>query len=151
MSTQSSVEQFLAQKHLALAGASRGGKKFGNAILKTLAEKGYDITPVHTEASIIDGHRCYPTVSDLPGAVDGLVLVVPPRQCEALVQEAVAAGIRNVWMQQGSGSPEAVKLCQESGINVVHDQCILMFAQPTGVHKAHRWLMGLVGKLPEKA
>lgn len=148
MSSQSAVGQFLEQKHLALAGASRSGKKFGNSILKTLAEKGYDITPVHPEASEIDGHKCYPTVSGLPDSVGGLILVVPPSQCEALVQQAIAAGMRNIWMQQGSGSPEAVKLCQENGINVVHGECILMFAQPTGVHKAHRWLMGVMGKLP---
>ena len=149
MSSQSAVDQFLAQKCLALAGASRSGKKFGNTILKTLTDKAYDISPVHPEASEIDGHKCYPTVSGLPSSVVGLVLVVPPNQCEALVRQAVAAGIKNVWMQQGSGSPEAVKLCQDNEINVVQGQCILMFAQPTGVHKAHRWLLGLMGKLPE--
>jgi hypothetical protein len=28
----------------------------------------------------------------------------------------------------------------------VAGDCILMFARPTGVHKAHKWVWGLLGK-----
>lgn len=149
MTTRSSVDQFLAQKSLALAGASRSAKKFGNTILKELTKKGYHIDLVHPEAAEIDGHKCYASVEDLPGPVGGLVIVVPPEQTEKLVRQAVAAGIKNVWMQQGSESSEAAKFCQDNGINEVHGECILMFAQPTGFHKFHRWLWGLIGKLPK--
>jgi predicted CoA-binding protein len=30
----------------------------------------------------------------------------------------------------------------------VAGECILMFAKPTGVHKAHRWVWGVLGRLP---
>jgi predicted CoA-binding protein len=148
MTTRSSVEQFLSQKTLALAGASRGGKKFGNAILKDLTAKGYELSLVHPEAGEIDGLKCYPSVTELPGQVGGLVVAVPADQTEKIVQEAVATGIRNIWMQQGSESSEAIRLCKENGVNEVHGECILMFAQPTGIHRFHRWLWGLFGKLP---
>lgn len=148
MTTRSAVEQFLAERSLALAGASRSGKRFGNAVLKDLTKKGYRVVLVHPEAPEIDGHPCHPSVADLPDRVGGLVLVVPPDQSEGLVRQAAEAGIRNVWMQQGADSPEAVELCRDRGMNVVHGECILMFAQPTGIHRFHRWLRGLFGKLP---
>lgn len=149
VTTRSSVERLLAQRSLGLVGASRSGKKFGNTILRELQRKGYRMFVVHPEASEIDGTRCYGSVSDLPDEIGGLVIVVPPEQAEKVVREAVDAGVRNIWMQQGSESDDAIGICGEHGINVIHGECILMFAQPGGVHRLHRWIWGLLGKLPE--
>ena len=73
---------------------------------------------------------------------------MPPVQTEKLVREARDAGIARIWMQQGAESAEAIRFCDESGIDVVHGQCIMMFAEPAGIHKFHRWLNGIFGKLP---
>lgn len=150
MTTLESVEQFLDQRQLALAGASRSGNKFGNSALKELTKKGYEITLIHPEADEIDGVKCYPSLADLPHEVGGLLLVVPPQQTEKIVPQAVEAGIQNIWMQQGSESMEAVKYCEDNDINVVYGECIMMFAEPEGFHNFHRWLWGLLGKLPKE-
>jgi len=75
---------------------------------------------------------------------------VPPAETEQVVQEAAAAGIRRVWMQQGAESEAAIRFCEEHGMSVVHGECILMFAQPVdSVHRLHRWIWRLLGKLPQ--
>jgi hypothetical protein len=51
-------------------------------------------------------------------------------------------------MQQGAESPVAIGYCEEHGIDVVHGECIMMFAAPTGIHRLHRWLRGFFGRLP---
>jgi len=150
MTSRAAVEQFLVQKHLALVGASRKGKKFGNAVVKELSRKGYRFSLVHPEADEIDGLQCVPSIDALPADVGGLVLVVPADQTNNLVIEAADAGIRNIWMQQGSESIEAIEFCAEKEINTVHGECILMFADPKGIHKFHHWLWGLFGKLPKE-
>ena len=148
--TRDQISEFLAQRNLALVGVSRGGKKFGNAILKDLTSKGYRIYPVHPQADKIDGHTCWHSLSELPEPVGGIIMVVPPRETEKVVREAVQAGIRRVWIQQGAESPEAIRYCEEQGISVVHGECIMMFAEPTAFfHGAHRWFRGLFGKLPK--
>jgi len=58
------VDDFLAQKTMAVVGVSRGGKKFGNAILKDLKQKGYRVFPVNPHAASIDGERCYPDLME---------------------------------------------------------------------------------------
>ena len=151
MTTRSSVEKFLAQSHLGLVGASRGGKKFGNAVLRELTRKGYRVSVVHPEAAEIDGVRCVPSVTELPEEVGGLVVVVPPEQTEKVVREAAAKGVRRIWMQQGAESAAAIELCRESGIDLVHGECILMYAEPAGIHRFHHWLWKLLGKLPVSA
>jgi uncharacterized protein len=147
--TREIVEGFLAQEALALAGASRGGKKFGNTIFKDLSVKGYRVHLVHPDAREIDGAACVSSLEELPEAVGGLVLVVPPAQSEKLVREAHAAGIPRVWMQQGAESPTAIEYCRANGMEVVHGECIMMFAEPVhGLHSFHRWVSKVFGKLP---
>jgi predicted CoA-binding protein len=127
---------------------SRSGKKFGNKVLGDLSGKGYEILPIHPEASEIGGVRCYPSLSDLPTQTGGLVLVVPPSQTEHLVEEAREVGIARVWMQPGAESDAAIEFCLKSGLEVIYGECIMMHAQPGGIHKAHRWLRGVFGQLP---
>ena len=148
MTSQESVEGFLALDTVAIAGVSRNGKGFGNAVLKDLTGKGYEVLPVHPEAQEVGGVPCSPSLAALPKPVAGLVLVVPPAQTEQLVREARDAGISRIWMQQGAESTEAIRFCEENGIDVVHGECIMMFAQPTGIHRFHRWINGVFGKLP---
>lgn len=150
MTTQASVEGFLAEKTLAIAGVSRSGKGFGNSVLKDLTGKGYEVLPVHPEAAEVGGIRCSPSLAELPKKAGGLVLVVPPDQTETLVRQAKDAGIRRVWMQQGAESAEAIQYCEENGLHAVHGECIMMFAQPTGIHRFHHWLNGVFGKLPSE-
>jgi predicted CoA-binding protein len=149
MTTRAEVEAFLSGRTLAVVGVSRSGKKFGNTIYRELRGKGYRLVPVHPEAERIEGDRCVRSLGELPGPVDGAVLVTPPAVTEALVEEAAAAGVPRLWLQQGAASERAVALCRERGIPCVHGECILMFAEPTaGIHRLHRWLWRLLGKLP---
>lgn len=149
MTSKAAVADFVGQRKLAVVGVSRKGRKFGNLAFKELRSKGYQVFPVHPQAETIEGARCYPSLGSLPEPVDGVLIIVPPAQTEQVVREAAAAGIRRVWMQQGAESPAAIRFCQESGIQEVHGECILMFTEPLAWwHRAHRWGWKLLGKLP---
>lgn len=150
MTVKELISEFVSLRTLALVGVSRGGKKFGNTVHRELKSKGYKIYLVHPEAQAIDGERCWPSLQSLPEPVDGVVSVVPPPQTAKIVEDAHAAGIRRVWMQQGAESPEAVAYCEAKGIQVVQGECILMFAEPVGLlHRIHRWLWRVLGRLPK--
>ena len=150
MSSQAAVDSFIAQKTLALVGASRSGRKFGNTIYKELRSKGYRVLAVHPAAGSIEGDPCWPTLTALPEAVGGVVVVVPPAAARKVVQEAAAARIPRLWLQQGSQSPEAIETARAAGMEVVSGHCLLMFVEPTGwFHRFHRTLWGWLGKLPK--
>jgi predicted CoA-binding protein len=142
------IDGFVSQPALALIGMSRSGKKFGNFAYRALKSKGYRVYPIHPYATAINGVRCYSHFADLPERVEAALVVVPAAQAVTVIREAAAAGIRYVWLQQGSESPEVLRVCRDIGIDVISGECILMFARPSGYHKAHRWVWGLFGKLP---
>ena len=150
VTSAAAIEEFLAQKSLAVAGVSRQGKKFGNIAYRALRARGYRLFPVHPTAQEIEGDRCFASLAALPEGVGGVLVVLPPAQTEAVVRDAARAGIRRVWMQQGAASPAAIRACEENGMQVVHGHCILMFASPVrSYHQVHRWIWRLLGKLPQ--
>jgi hypothetical protein len=150
MVTKAMIDDFISQPSLAIVGVSRKGNKFGNNAFKELKAKGYKLYLVHPSAEIIEGQQSYPNFKALPQAVGGVLVVVPPVQAEKVVREAHEAGIKRVWLQQGAESQAAIQYGEQNGMSVVYGKCILMFAQPMRFfHKPHRWVMGVLGKLPK--
>jgi hypothetical protein len=146
---RATVQEFMDQKTLAVVGVSRDPKKFGNMAYRELKARGYHVFPINRNIESIDGTECYPNLRALPEKVDGVVIVVPPKETADVVREADALAIPRVWMQQGSESDMAIEYCREHGINEVHGECILMFAEPVrSYHRLHRGVMRVLGKLP---
>lgn len=150
MTTEQTVKEFLRNKSIAVVGVSRDKKKFGYAAYNGLKNKSYDVFPVNPNVDMIDSEKCYANLSSIKNKPDGVLLVVPPKQSEAVVREAADLGIKSIWFQQGSSSEAAIKFCKEKAMSVVSGECILMFAEPVeSVHKFHRWVWKIFGRLPK--
>jgi predicted CoA-binding protein len=144
----SSIQEFLKGKRFGLVGYSRSGHKFGNMIFTELKGRRYSVRVVHPELKEIGGEPCAATVGALAGQVDGLIINVSPRKSAQVVRDAAQAGIRNIWLQQGADSPEAVKAARELGLNFVAGKCILMYATPVrSFHAFHRLFARLFGQM----
>ena len=73
-----------------------------------------------------EGHNRVAGVASLPKQVKSISIVTPPPVTEKIVEQAIAKGIQNIWMQPGAESETAVKKCKEHKINVIADgTCIL--------------------------
>jgi len=148
MTSAKAIEAFIENPALAVVGVSRSGKGFGNAACRALSAQGYRVYRVHPSSPTIDGERCFARLNNLPEPVNGVLIVVPPAQAIDVIRDAAAAGIHHVWLQQGAESAEALRIGAELGLSVVAGECILMFARPFGIHRAHRWLRHLTQGLP---
>ena len=92
MVTKAMIDDFLAQRTLAIVGVSRKAEKFGNSAFKELKTKGYQLFLVHPSGEVILGEKSYPSLKDLPQKVGGVLVSVPPAQAEKVVQEAHEVG-----------------------------------------------------------
>lgn len=142
------IADFIQAKRFAIVGVSRSGKKFGNTIYTELKQRGYQVVAVHPSAEEINGVTCYPNLAAVSEQVDGVVVCVPPAQAAQVLRDAAAAGIRKVWLQQGSQSPEVLAVANELKLTPVTGKCILMYATPvTSIHAFHRGFARLFGQL----
>jgi predicted CoA-binding protein len=153
---EAKVDEFLAQKRIAVAGVSRDNSHHpaGNLIYKRLKQSGHDVFPVNPSMQSFEGDRCYPNLQAIPGGVDGVVVITRPEVTQQIVRDCDAAGVRRVWMHESlakgsSVSQEAVEFCRQHDINVIAGACPMMFGDDVDFgHKCMRWIMGVSGKLP---
>lgn len=143
---QPGVQEFLAEKRIAVVGVSRT-RGFGNIAWHELRRQGYEAFPVNAGADEVEGQRCYRRLADVPGPPKAVLAVVPPAETEKLVGECTRLGVRHLWMQQGSESEAAIRAAEAAGMSVVHHACVLMYAAPRGVHRWHAGWRRLIGRL----
>ena len=153
---ESKVNDFLAQKRIAVAGVSRNNSHHptGNLIYRRLKTTGHDVFAVNPHMQTFDGDRCYPDVPSIPGGVDGVVIVTRPDVTERIAHQCSDAGVRRVWMHQSlakgsSVSPAAVEYCSQHDISVIAGACPMMFGPGVDFgHTCMRWIMKLTNGLP---
>ncbi len=150
------VNDFLAQKRIAVAGVSRDerGHPAANLIYRRLKKTGHDVFPVNPHMQAFEGDRCYPDVRSIPGGVDGVVIVTRPEATERIVRECGDAGVRHVWMHQSMGmgssvSLEAAEYCRQHEMDVIAGACPMMYGPGVDFgHTCMRWVLKLTRKLP---
>ncbi len=129
------IETFLAAKLFAVAGASSNRDKYGNKVLRCYLQHGHNAIPINPRAESIEGIACVASVADLPPEVESLSIITPPKITEQVVEAAITKGIKNLWMQPGAESPQAVAQATAAGLNVIADGSCLLVVM--GYHEAH--------------
>ncbi len=96
-------------------------------MLRCYLQNQHDAVPVNPVESEIEGRACVASVSELPEHVTSISVITPPAVTEKVVEQAIAKGIKNIWMQPGSESDTAVDAAAAAGINVIADgSCLLV-------------------------
>jgi hypothetical protein len=155
-SLQEKVEDFLAQKRIAVTGVSREGKSAANLIYHKLMDDGHKVFPVNPNTETFEGAPCYAHVGDIPGGVDAVMIVNRPDVSDQIVHECAEAGVKRVWLHRSlhsmgaSFEPKTVEFAEARGIRVIAGGCPMMFAQPVDFgHKMMKWVVGAMGQMPK--
>ncbi len=123
----SGIDAFLTAKTYAVAGASSRQHKYGNKVFRALVAAGRETYPLNPAEEEIEGQQAYPSIADLPLVPDALSIITPPEVTRRVVADAIAAGVKHIWMQPGAEDEEASEAAREAGINVIDDgSCILV-------------------------
>ncbi|MDT3441916.1 GNAT family N-acetyltransferase [Pseudofrankia sp. BMG5.37] len=94
VAVRSSLRPLLRPRSVAVVGAGRRAKTIGHEILRNLLAHGFDgpVHPVNPHADQIAGVNACPSLRDLPGEVDLVVIAVPAENAEQVVLDAAAVG-----------------------------------------------------------
>jgi len=119
----------LDRPRIAVVGASTNPGRPVHGVMQSLLRAGYDLVPVNPAADEVLGLRCYPSVVDAvlaAGPVDVVDVFRRPDRCVETARDAVAAGARCLWLQQGIANAEAARIAHEAGLAVVMDRCLIV-------------------------
>lgn len=113
------IATFLSAPSFAVVGASDDPQKYGHKCYACYLANKRKAYPINPKAETILGNKAYPNLSSLPEKVESVSLITPPKVTEAVVDEAIAAGVKNIWMQPGAESQTAIDKALAAGINVI--------------------------------
>ena len=124
-SDQEIAELLSSTRRIALVGVSAKPERASNEILKFLLGQGYEVFPVNP---MLAGKILYdvPVVESLADITGGIDMVDIFRNSEAagdVVDEAIAAGAKAIWMQLGVINDAAAVRAEAAGLKVVMDRC----------------------------
>jgi predicted CoA-binding protein len=109
---------------IAVVGASNDESKAGYRIPRYLKSQGYQIIPVNPRGGEILGERAYKTLSEVDVPIDVVDVFRPAEETPEIARQAVAAGAKVLWLQDGIESEEAAKIAQTGGLKVVMNMCM---------------------------
>ncbi len=151
------VQDFLAQKKIAVVGVSDKRETGCNASYKNFKKSGYQVYAVNPRISTYDGKPCYPDLKSIPEKVDAVFILASPKVTEQIVQQCVELGVKHVWMHCMMGtrpglmagatsvSQSAVEMCKANGIAVIPGACPNQFMKGDFGHAMMRGMWSLLG------
>jgi predicted CoA-binding protein len=151
------VEDFLAQKSIAVVGVSDLRDTGCNTAYERFKQAGYEVFPVNPRISQYEGVQCYPDIGSIPSKPDAVFILTNPQVTEKIVDECIELGIKHVWMHCMMGtkpglaagmtsvSQDAVQRCVEHGIQVIPGSCPNQFLNPDFGHGLMRRMFRVFG------
>jgi predicted CoA-binding protein len=111
---------------IAVIGLSDDPSKPSHYVSEYMQQHGYKIYPINPAISEVLGEKSYASLSELPVKPDIVNVFRLPKFIPAIVDEMLALGLKNIWVQLGIVNLEAVTRAEAGGIRVIMDRCIMV-------------------------
>jgi predicted CoA-binding protein len=119
-------EMLTTGRTIAVIGLSDDPMKPSHSVSRYMQSVGYKIIPVNPSITEALGEKAYAKLADLLEPPDIVNVFRPPKFITAIVDEMIALGLKNLWVQLGIVNEEAAAKAEAAGIRVVMDRCILV-------------------------
>ena len=120
------IKEMLEQtKTIAILGLSPKPQRDSYMVAKYLQAKGYRIIPVRPGQKEILGEKAYPDLTSIPEKLEIVDIFRRSEHVPAIVDEAIKAGAKVIWMQEGVVHHDAAIKASQSGLTVIMDRCML--------------------------
>ena len=93
-----SLDELFSPRGVAVVGATTsGGNPFAVMVLQSLKEAGHPaVYPVNPKYTDMLGLPCYPSLREIPGVVDYVIVSIPAESTLALLDDCAAKGVKSV-------------------------------------------------------
>ena len=112
-------------KTIAIVGYSSKPERPSHRVAAALQARGYRVIPVRPAISEGLGEKAYARVTDLIEVPDIVDVFRQPAAVDAIVDDCIALGVKNLWLQDGVINEAAALRAQAAGMTVVMDRCTL--------------------------
>jgi uncharacterized protein len=111
-------------KTIAVVGLSPDPARPSHGVARAMQGFGYTIIPVHPTARDVLGAKAYPSLADVPVAVDLVDVFRRAEHIDGIVNDCLRLNLKSIWIQEGIVNEPAALRAQAGGMWVVMDRCI---------------------------
>lgn len=111
---------------IAIVGVSSDVQKYGHKIFHDLFKAGYNVKGVNPKGGEVAKQKIYTSLDKVTPLPELVIFVVPPVVTLGVVKKCIVLGIKQIWMQPGSESDEAIKLAEENHLKVTSNACFMV-------------------------
>ncbi len=124
--SRETIERILEDcKTIAVVGLSSDQGRPSYGVASYMRRRGYKVIPVNPNESEVFGDKAYASLADVPDKIDLVDVFRRSSEAGNAVDEAIALGIKAVWLQEGVIDQAAAQRAQDAGLLVVMDRCWL--------------------------
>jgi len=118
-------ELLLATRTIALVGASDNPARASFGVMKFLQDRGYRVIPVNPRITgeHVHGEFVWRELAQIGEPIDLVDVFRRSEEVGPVVDDAIAAGAKAVWMQLGVIDEAAAARAGAAGLKVVMDRC----------------------------
>jgi predicted CoA-binding protein len=121
----SSIADILtSSKTIAVVGLSEKPDRPAYQVAAYLQKVGYTIIPVHPNATTVLGETVYRSLQEIPVPIDIVDVFRASKDVPEVVEDAIAAGAKVLWLQLEIHHPEAEAKAAAAGMTVITDVCL---------------------------
>ena len=113
-------------KTVAVVGLSSDPSRPSHGVAQYIQAAGYRIIPVNPNEAQVLGEKSYARVADVPEKVEIVDIFRRPEHVPAVVDDAIRAGAKVIWMQLGIENAAAAEKARAAGLTVVMDACLFI-------------------------
>src|ERR1700688_4716051 len=113
-------------KRIAVVGLSSNPARPSYGVSEYMQSAGYQIVPVNPNETDVLGEPSYGSLEDVPQKIEIVDIFRRAEEVPPVVDAAIRAGAKVVWMQLGIANEAAAEKARAAGITVVMDACILV-------------------------
>jgi len=119
------AELLQATRTIALIGASDNPGRASFGVMKFLQEHGYRVIPVNPRITgeHVHGEYVWRELAQIGESIDLVDIFRKSSEVGPLVDDAIAAGAKAVWMQLGVIDEATAARAEAAGLKVVMDRC----------------------------
>ena len=126
LETDSQVRGLLAEaRTIAVVGLSSNPLRPSYVVARYMQQRGYRIIPVNPNESEVLGEKSFASLAEVPEKFDLVNIFRRSEEAGHHVDEAIRAGVKAVWLQEGVLDEAAARRAMDAGLLVVMDRCIL--------------------------
>lgn len=112
-------------RRVAVVGVSPDPDRPSHEVASYLRAVGFDVVPVNPLLTTWEGLPCHPDLLGVPPPIEVVDVFRRSELVAPIVDQAIAAGARAVWMQDGVIDHAAAARARAAGLLVVMDRCML--------------------------